>query len=75
MHRPLDAAASTDGQPGASKQSERPVEAQSGGRVGADGPEYLVLSLGRVSSIRRSGTRMPRTGHTSLGSATHRHCV
>lgn len=46
MHSQAAAEASTDGQPGASKQSERPVEALSGAPVGADCPEYLVLSLG-----------------------------
>jgi len=46
IHRQAGAAASLEGQPGASKQSERAVEGQSGARVGEDGPDYLVLSLG-----------------------------
>ena len=73
MHRPLDAAASTDGQPGASKQSERPVEAQSGSRVGADGPDYLVLSIGtgelesadQVPRMPRTGAHFAGLGHSS----------
>lgn len=40
------AAAAAEAQPGASKQSERPVEAHSGARLGADDTEYLVVSLG-----------------------------
>jgi hypothetical protein len=46
MHRRRPSTASPDGQPGASRQSERPVEVRSEGDSSADCAEMLVLSLG-----------------------------
>jgi uncharacterized protein len=64
MHsQPADGPAQ-DVEPGGSKQSDRPVEVQSGARAGSGGVDYLVLSLGtgelnaqiRYEDARRWGT-------------------
>jgi patatin-like phospholipase/acyl hydrolase len=46
MHSRPRTAAPPEGQSAGSRQSERPVEVRSGADTGADGVDYLVLSLG-----------------------------